>query len=106
MNLVAALTSALMIAETFAKYTKTTIDDTLVAVGKAILNSPALIELLQKLVNNPTILATTGEERTVAIRSFASANAPAEAKFELPWDKILEYLPVIVRLILSFTGKR
>jgi hypothetical protein len=103
---------ALVGLELFAKWTATTVDDQAVAFLKAALSNPAVLAVLEVILNDTTVQSTTGEARTDAIRTAFNASASPEVKNQLAASSISlsllmqTILPAVIRLLLTYMGKR
>lgn len=120
MDIRTALTVALTILTTFAKYTATTIDDTVVAGLQALLANEALLLFFERLISDPNVLNTKDESRTVNIQTAAQGlfqqhkeENPTDAtlgqelaKVGIPMPTFLSMLPLLIRLLLTLMGKR
>jgi hypothetical protein len=96
---------------TLAGLTSNTIDDKLTAAITAILNNETLVNLLRALLQDHNVTNSLGDSRTAAIVQLASAGhtrsgEQALAAAGVKWREFLALLPIIVRIGLTFLGKR
>lgn len=81
-----------------------------VDVLRKALDSPILQQLLQFLTNHPGVLSTRDTARNAAIVSITEQNAtaykPSVEAMGIPWALLIQVLPLVVRFLLSFAGKR
>lgn len=110
-TVVAALKAAIPIAKQIAEFTASKWDDTAVAVAEGILNNKALLDFFHSLFDVHEVVALTGDARTAAIHAAMEANATEELKdfaglAGFDWQKLLEYVPQIITLVLTLLGLR
>lgn len=107
--IIAALRIILAFVVTIAKYTVTKVDDTIAEVLTEVLANEQLIAMVKAIAGDLDVQALNGQARTDRIMSLAAAAAPQieqELAGKVDWKKLLESLPTIIRLLLTFTGKR
>jgi hypothetical protein len=112
-RIVSALKAVQGVLTTLAAYTDWKTDDKLAEVLSIVLTNQSLIDLIKQLVGDNDVVSNTGAARSAAILSAADSyaaicpNCKSDSEASgIPWALLLEYLPTIIRLILTFTGKR
>jgi len=114
MHIVHAVKTALSVLGTLAKYTATTVDDQIVAFLNAALENPAVLDLLESILNDHDVATHKDEARNAAMMAAVQKfdGSRIEKIKELlgaagiTWDFVISTLPLIVRLLLSLSGKR
>ena len=101
-----ALEGLLKVVETIARHTPTTWDDQFTTVLKSLLEVPVLFDLLAYLVGDPQVQSLRDHARTERIQCLANEHAASASVAGISFALVLQYLPLIVRLLLSWLGRR
>ena len=101
-----ALEGLLKVVETIARHTPTVWDDQFTAVVKSLLEVPALLELVAYLLGDSQVQTLRDEARTERIQRLATTHAASPSMASVSFAIVLQYLPLIVRLLLSLLGRR
>ena len=102
--------AALPVAKMLAGITTNAWDDKAVALIEATLSNTVLMDWLRSILSDHAVQVSTGAERSGAIMAAALSTpdevkqAAAAAGFD--WSSVLNYLPMIVRLLLTVIGLR
>ncbi len=105
-----ALAGLTQTLETIARYTPTVWDDQIAYVCRQMLEFPPLFELVAWLLGDPDVQTLRDEARTERIVQLTQTRSAELAQQLAPSGlslfTLLQYLPLIVRLLLSLLGKR
>jgi hypothetical protein len=112
--IVTGVDTMLPFAENYAKLSVAKWDDSVVAFLKTIRASDVLMKWIHDLVcDHPEVIEKTGPERTGAIQAAMMATAPEGsmirdilAQIGITWENALNFLPIVLRLLFTFIGKR
>lgn len=109
--IVRAINEALPIAEQLAKLTATLWDDRAVALLRALLSDQALLDFLKAIIGTPAVMQSAGPARTQAIHAAMAEHGNVTVQslvsaLGFAWTEVLEYLPLLVRLLMTVLGAR
>lgn len=109
MHVVEVIKQALPVFKTIADWTPTPWDNYVVTILESALNNPALLDLLDTLFGHHDVLTSKDGLRNAAMMTLAEGKRSA-VEPSLPaginWATLLTYLPLLIRLLLTFAGKR
>ena len=114
MDIISLCKAVISVFSTLAKYTTTTVDDQIVAFLTAALDNPAVLDLLHAILHDQDVVNSKDEARNLAMMGavgrFDGSRLQAIKEFlaaaGITWEQVMTYLPLVIRIFLSLSGKR